>query len=176
MADLSPARVQALKDRPLRDFGYGFVGVSMSMDERDDLLAALEAHGQTIARLVQAKDAELARLTAERDAARSQFDRHVEWTRQLWVEVNEEIMRASKRRPRISRAEPAERRWRPIETAPLTGQRVLVWDGLVQRIGAFIHGKWFVDGGLELALGFPPTRWHLLPDPPVVADAPKETT
>lgn len=51
MADLSPARVQALKDRPLRDFGYGFVGVSMSMDERDDLLAALEAQGQTIARL-----------------------------------------------------------------------------------------------------------------------------
>ena len=77
---------------------------------------------QRIIDLVQAKDAELARLTAER-------------------------------------------RWRPIETA-LTGQRVLVWDGLVQRIGACIHGKWLADNGKDMALGFPPTRWHLLPDPP----------
>ena len=48
--------------------------IAHAREDLPDLLAGLEAQGQTIAR-----------LTAERDAARSQFDRHVEWTRQLWV-------------------------------------------------------------------------------------------
>ena len=114
-ADLSPARVQALKDgcvdnltdHPHTPSSSDHTVCLVCQLRRDSLetLAALEVQGQeldavrkvldpldaapTIAldvlacalkQQVEAQGQTIARLTVERDAARSQFDRHVEWT------------------------------------------------------------------------------------------------
>lgn len=55
--------------------------------------------------------------------------------------------------------------WRPIETAPKNGMRVLAWDGSVVRVvyHHHRHTTWTTEPG---AWTFRPTHWMPLPGPP----------
>jgi hypothetical protein len=47
--------------------------------------------------------------------------------------------------------------WRPIESAPKDGTRVLLWDGRRQHVDWWNHGWWNTSR---------PTHWQPLPPPP----------
>ena len=57
--------------------------------------------------------------------------------------------------------------WRTMDTAPLNGTRVLLWDGMHMRVGFGTYRGWWTDPAGYL---MEPTHWQPLPKPPEVND------
>ena len=69
--------------------------------------------------------------------------------------------------------------WQPIETAPKDGTPILIWDGEIQYVCAWVQRtpgdwRWFEFDG-EFYHSYKPTHWMPLPEPPL-ADHPRPTT
>jgi hypothetical protein len=56
--------------------------------------------------------------------------------------------------------------WQPIDTAPLDGTKMLLWDGFDITVGAHYGAEFIEEFTVEALCYEKPTHWMPLPNPP----------
>jgi hypothetical protein len=66
--------------------------------------------------------------------------------------------------------------WRPIDTCPMDGTRVLLSEGTLVYVARWVGNRRFGRWGFETAgvnsVFYEPSYWHPLPQPPKAEEAP----